>query len=99
MSYAAQSTLAKLVNQYNAAIRALRHANQLKRKDIKSRVFRNLNRIRAAIKRIPLTVPAPCASLVLESLTADIRARVEIAGGAAHPALAGVDALASAILA
>lgn len=56
MSYTAQSQLAVLVNQYNTVIRALRLANQLKRKDIKSRVFRNLNHIRAAIKRIPVAV-------------------------------------------
>lgn len=58
MTYAAQSQLAVLVNQYNAAVRALRLANQLKRRDIKSRVFKGLNRIRAAIKRIPLAVQA-----------------------------------------
>lgn len=73
MTYAAQSQLAVLVNQYNAVIRALRLANQLKRKDIKSRVFRNLNRIRAAIKRIPVAVQAlpveRVVGVVLDTLT------------------------------
>lgn len=73
MSYAAQSQLQLLVNQYNAAVRALRLANQLKRRDIKSRVFSNLNRIRAAIKRIPLAVQAlpveRVVGVVLDALT------------------------------